>query len=428
MKKLIYLMVASSFLAAEIIGIDIKIMQMSLFRGTLLLITVFFVLESLRANTKINISFKDDNSIFIKFYFFWFVYSIFSIGWVQDYNLWIRSVFFIGCGFLCIMILSHYISTKKDFAIIFTIMMLMIFLHNIIGWHELLTGVYRFADLVAMDPYNQFGWNPTARVPISMLGNPNNYATLLLFGVFITYVNLTNTKSKIIKLLCYITILSSVVLIFKTDSRANMLGLIIGVIVFIYMRYFKKKGIKALLLFIIFPVILFAFFNKFETLVMTIFGKLQFDFASSSGSDAVRMNLIKNGLIFLKETIGFGTGAGNIEYWMTTRKVYYVGNITNMHNWWMEILVGYGVAVFIGYLWVYLKMINKLYYVFNNSNDKFIQSTSLAFLCWMVSFIVASVSSSSNISQEWLWLFWGVVISFIRYVEKNKDVCKDSNL
>ena len=47
-KQLIYLMVASSFLAADVFGIDIRIMQLSLFRGLLLFITACFILEGLR--------------------------------------------------------------------------------------------------------------------------------------------------------------------------------------------------------------------------------------------------------------------------------------------------------------------------------------------------------------------------------------------
>lgn len=428
MKKLIYLMVASSFLAADVLGINIKIAQLSLFRGMLLLITVFFILESLRTNIKISILFKDDNRIFIKFYFFWFIYSMFSLGWVQDYYSWVRAVFFIGSGFLCIMILSYYINTKNDFIIIFNIMLLMILIHNIIGWYELLTGVYKFADLAIMDPYNQFQTSFDARVPISMLGNPNDYATLMLFGIFVAYINFMNTKSIIIKLLSSITMASSSILIFKADSRANILGLIVGIIVFIYIKYFKKKSIKNLIMFVAFPIILIVFFDKFETLFTLVSGKLQFNFSGSSGSDVVRMNLIKNGLLFLKETIGFGTGAGNIEYWMADRKVYYVGNITNMHNWWMEVLVGYGVIVFIGYLWIYIKMTSKLYNAFINTNDKFIQSTSLAFLCFMVSFVVASVSSSSNISNQWLWVSWGVIIAFIGFVDSETKDNKEEHL
>jgi len=421
MKKLVYLMVASVFLAAGIFGLDIKIMQLSIYRALLLLILLLFIIENIKNNSKIDLSFRDNKRIFIKFYFFWFIYSVFSIGWVVDYYSWFKAIFFIGSGFFCIIILSNYINNKKDFIKIFTILLFMIVMHNAIGWYELITGVYKFTDLSRIDKYNQFSWNAAARIPVSMFNNPNDYATLLVFGVFIAYINFENTKSSFIKLLAGVTITSSVLLIFKSNSRANMLGLIIGVIVLIYMKYFKRSRIRTLLMFVALPVFSVTFFKKLEPLYMVLSNKLQFNFSDSGGSDVIRLNLIKNGLLFLKETAGFGVGAGNIEHWMATKKLYYVGKITNMHNWWMEILVGYGIIVFILYLLVYIRMAKNLYSTVLKANDKFVRTVSLGLLCIMASFIISSLSSSSNITSEWLWLFWGIVIAFIGYIEEHVE-------
>lgn len=425
MRVLLYLMVASSFLAADVISINISVMELSLYRICLLLLAFILFLEYLKTNKKISLRIKNDQSIMIRFYFFWFIYSLFSIGWVKDYNSWFRAIFFIGSGFLCIWVLSSYVKEERSFKSIFMIILAMLILHNCIGWHELLTGKYMFADLARIDRHSQFGYNPAARVPVSMFGNTNDYATFLVIGIFITYIVLLNSHKKSIKGLSIATIFSSILLIFRTGSRANLLGLIVGLIVLVYMKYFKKISIKTLLIILGIPILILFNPTFIENIFMSISNELQFSF--DGGSDYTRLNLIRNGLHFLKETIGFGTGAGNIEYWMATEKLYYVGTIENIHNWWMEILVGYGIIVFIGYVWIYMKMAKRLYHSYLNNNNIFIKNTSLGLLSIMGAFVITSISSSSNIPTEWLWVFWGIVISYIGYVESH-DKSEDNKL
>lgn len=415
MRFLLYLMIAASFLAADFISININIMQLSLYRICLLLLTFIMLLQYLKTNRKIKLKIKNDQSFIIGFYFFWLIYSLFSIGWVKDYNSWFRAVFFIASGFLIIWILSSYIRKEREFKSIFMIIFGMIILHNLIGWNELLTGNYMFADLTIIDRHNQFGYNSAARVPISMFYNPNDYATFLVIGIFITYIVFSNSNIKIIKGLSIATIISSGLLLFRSSSRANILGLIVGLIISLYMKYFKKISKKTLLIIFAIPIILLNLFFL-ESIFASLANELQFSF--DGGSDYTRLNLIRNGLHFLKETAGFGTGAGNIEYWMETRRIYNVGSIRNMHNWWLEILVGYGIVVFIGYIWMYIKIAKRLYYSYLNSCNIFIKNTSLGLLSTMAAFVITSISSSSNLPIEWLWLFWGIVIAYIGYVER----------
>jgi len=413
-------MIASSFIAADLISINIKIMELSLFRISLIIIAIYMILESFKSNIKISFKFKNNQDIIKKFYFIWLVYSLFSIGWVKDYYSWLRAVFFIGSGFFCITILSRYLKNEKDFMNVFRIIFIMVVLHNLIGWGELLTGNYKFADLTRFDRYNQFANNPSVRIPISMFGNPNDYATFLVIGAFISYMVFLNSNSKISKVSCILTIISSILLLFRTNSRANILGLVLGLLVFILFKYLGEVSIKKIFIAFVIPIFSILNIHKLSNMVQLFTNKVRIDF--TTGSDFIKLNLIRNGLYFLKETIGFGTGAGNIEYWMETRRVFPVGKIRNMHNWWMEILVGYGMIIFIGYIFVYYKKFKVLYHSYKNIDNKFIKNTSIGLLSIMGSFVVSSISSSSLLPSQWLWVFWGVVIAYIGYIEKQYNL------
>ncbi|MPN20321.1 Teichuronic acid biosynthesis protein TuaE [bioreactor metagenome] len=214
------------------------------------------------------------------------------------------------------------------------------------------------------------------------------------------------------------TIVSSITLLIRTDSRANILGFLIAAGAFTLLYYFNVKNLKKFILIGISLSILALYPSLLGSIFDLLSQKLQFGFVASEGSSMeIRINLIKNGFLFLAQTFGFGTGAGNIEYWMANKGVFYAGDITDMHNWWMELLVGYGIIIFTGYLWMYITMARGFYTAYRQIEDKFIQSVSLGLLCCMIEFVLGSISSSSNIQTEWLWVFWGLVIAMYHYID-----------
>lgn len=417
MTFLVYIMVASAFISADLISINIKIMELSLFKISVLIIFLLTVFNYLKRGRKLNLKPKNLQDIIIKFYLLWFFYAVISSIWVKDYYSWIRAVFFIGIGFISIWLLSVYMKKEKTIKHVFFVIYIMMVIHNILGWYELLTNNYLFADIIKLDKYRQFGYNSAARVPISMFGNINDYATALVIGIFVSYIVLSNSNKKILKVAGLCNIVSSIILLTRSHSRANMLGLIVGIFIFIFIKYFRRISIKSLAVIVFIPILFgFAFSKK---IIEVFFKELQFDFYSDKGSDFIRLNLIKNGLLFLKNTVGFGTGAGNIEYWMENYKIYDVAHIVNMHNWWVEILTGYGIIIFALYIWIYIKMFRFLYFTYIKSGNAFIKNTSLGLICIMASFVISPISSSSNIATAWLWVFWGIVTAFIGYVERD---------
>lgn len=140
----------------------------------------------------------------------------------------------------------------------------------------------------------------------------------------------------------------------------------------------------------------------------------------SGSSDIARLNLIKNGLYFLKQTYGFGVGAGNLYNWLAERSIYYIGDLRFIHNWYIEVLVTFGVVFFILYMIFHGRILHKLYsHKYRTSSLK--TSFFLSFLC----FSVVSISSSSNVYSEWVWMYLVVVSLYTLSLDKN-GLCKSS--
>ena len=126
-------------------------------------------------------------------------------------------------------------------------------------------------------------------------------------------------------------------------------------------------------------------------------------------SDNVRINLIKNGLYFLAETYGFGVGAGNLHYWLRDRTVYDVGQIMFIHNWYIEVLVTFGVLFFVIYMLFHITVFLDLYKNIDRNN---IWSLNNVFLMSYIVFSIVCISSSSNTSAEWVWMYFASVSTY----------------
>lgn len=406
-KRMAYLAVLASLIGANTISLDLSVIQLSIFRGIIILMVFAIIQNAFSKNTRISLGTNKENSYSLKVMLIWLAYAIITLCWVEDFVSWFKAVFFIGIGVMCIIMCCKAFKKSSQILTCFRIMTVMILLHNLIGWYEINTGNYIF--LTTTERIEQF---MRAGYPVSIFGNPNNFATFLMISIFITYICAANSKRIIGKCIYAAIMISSILLIFMASSRANILGVSIGLALFTILstQNIKRRRTMLFILIALLIAILFA-----ALLMPEVFINLFFNTSDSfdrSDSDMVRMNLLLNGLSFLFSTFGFGTGAGNIEYWMGNYGIHYTFGITNIHNWWMEILVGYGLIIFGLYVSFYLRLFRSLYIKFTTAKNEVDITISLGLMCCMTGFVIGCISSSSNMESEWLWVFWGIVIAY----------------
>lgn len=404
MKKIAYISILTSLIGVSAFSIDLGIFQLSLFRAIIILMVIGLLIRLLLKNGKITFINKDESNYSIMVMISWLIYAMISLGWVKDYGDWFRALYFISLGVLCIILYSRIFKTTDDILVVFRLLSIMAIVHNVIGWYEINTGNYIFLS-TGIEQYVRNNY------PVSMFNNTNDFALFMLMSIFFLYVCAVNSKNVLWKIINIITIFSSAYLLIITGSRANILGFVLAFSLYIYMSMKNKSGRRTMLTILI---LLFIFIlinpNALQSYIIMINQNFNSDLVF--GSDSVRINLIKNGFEFLLNTFGFGTGAGNIEYWMENYGTYYTGGIVNIHNWWMEILTGYGIVIFVLYITFYLRLFRSLYRKYRTTKDKKNMTISLALMCCMAGFVIGSISSSSNISSEWLWVFWAVAIAF----------------
>lgn len=396
------------------LSFNIGPINLNLFRISLLLIILLMVLKiGLKDKAMISIK-KSDNHYSIVFMLIWLLWGLGSVFWVKDLEGWLNSITYLSLGFILCAVYSRYLNRSTDLLLAFRTIGIMVLFHNLIGWYEFFSQNYLFIN----DPYIAAVYG-VGRLPVSSFGNTNDFATFLFLSIWIMYVCMVNSKTRITKILSIALMTSSFVLILATNSRANLLGFLLSVIVFLFLSFKKRNTRNILVRFVLLGLgLMFVFVwinpNVFYDFLSGLIKNSDFDLSRGleGSSESTRLNLILNSFIFLVRTFGFGVGSGNIEYWLQNEVVFPTNNTWYIHNWWIEIMAVYGILIFIMYIIFYVKLMKSMYKKFMYSDNKIDTTISLSIIVFMIGFIIASISSHSNLYNEWLWIFWGIAVAF----------------
>jgi len=341
------------------------------------------------------------NRYFIIFMLILLTYSVLSIFWSVDLRGWLNYNIYLYIATVSLIVCNYILNTKEAFLEMFNYISITSIIHNVIGWINIITGNYILSSSPLIPDFREKG------NPLSLFNNTNDFATYLVFTIFINLVVILTTNKRKQKVIYSLTILSSLIMIYETMSRANYLALTLGIVVFTFLISNNKKIL--FLLSTISGFLLASFFaipKIFGTVNDMVFSKIL------NSGDLIRINLIKNGFAFLEDSKGFGIGAGNISYYLENYGVFDTYNIHSLHNWWLDILVTYGIVIFCLYLIYYGKLLVDLNKIKNNG-DQFIRYTAIAFLSILSSYLIGSGSSSSNFPIIWIWIFFSIMIAFL---------------
>lgn len=413
-KNFAFLLLITALLGTHLIAVSFGSFRVSPYRAVLI-ISPFLLLHSKRAlfnNLRLGVAYG-----YFKFLFIWIVYSVISLVWVADFDSWVRIFIFLLSGIITTWLLGLFLTSREDFYKALKIVEKLALFFAVFAVYEIVTGNYLFLNEESLDFYgteSSLYSSIGVRIPMSIFGNPNHYAVFLLFAIIFSFILSKCKKTKYGKLSSTFAYILFSFLLLCTQSRASFFALIIILLISLFLIA-KRANFMRFVAFILgfilvsIPIILYNF-DYIAPLFVVGSDEVQSDF--------LRQNLLKNGLMFLEDTYYFGVGIGNIEYYMEFFGLYFVGDITNMHNWWMEILVSSGILIFIVYMYHYfncLRILLKISKSTKNVDDLYISS---CFFALLVGFFIGAVGPSSLFISEWFFPLFGLVIVYINLFKK----------
>lgn len=423
------ILVCSIFLGTEILAIPTPVAQLTIYRFFSLSTVPLLIYQLSRPRQQLKIDRNNTATNVLVCYLIWWFLAFSSILWAADLRGWFQHLFLMSIGMSSIIALYMWVSDLKMWKRLVTGAWVSITGLVVWGYLEIITNIYLFANIGKLDKYRTFSSQPMTRIPITTFENQNDFATLLLAYLALCLIMYYFSQSNWRRILYASSFLAASYLIYRSGSRLSLICLLLflGIHALSYIQLdLKAKHYLATLAFGMTGLIGIVMIRP--SLISKVTSLFYFGgHLNDLSGDTIRMNLWRNGLIFVGETAGFGVGLGNVEHWMLENAFWTTNGqelIVNMHNWWLEILVGHGVLAFIVYVLAYSLLLIRLYQLARRSNQAKARSVHALF-SFMVIFIFASITSANNMLIEWHWLFFGLIISFIKVSDaKEKKIVR----
>ena len=394
----------SKFLRTSIFGININ-----LARCLLIILALIFCIDVIR-NWRFNIKCQNKTIKYIlSFFIIWSIFSLVSIYKNEDLMFYIVVNFYICIGTISIMFFNRFININKNlinyFYIIESACLIncLYYLYLYFVFHDNIGGFYH---------------------------NSNDLATVLILAIEIAIYLLIKSKNWRNLLTQFVILLIFIFSFINIMSRGCILGVLVAICISLVLFVIKNnktifKNKKRILGFVIFLIVcIFLGFSFYKKYVGDISIK---PVDNAVRSNDVRVNLIYNGIYFLQKDYNFftGIGTGNTIVYLRERSIYSIHKIYSFHNMWLELLVEYGVFIFCGFSLFYILVLNKLYRM---SNIRY-SYQNLIFLFFFMSFALSSISSSTILTREWVWILFAITIAFINVKDKKRtNIGKEKNI
>ena len=419
-KLLLYATIFFSFLGPNVLSYPLGPITLFPFRFFLIFLCIAIIFSIMNKNLKISFKkIKVKNEII--FLIIFIVYAFYSIFWSQDLIAAFRYFIFLFTGIFLTISMIYYIRTFNNIK---KIIHIWIFIYTIlipIALYEVFNGMYYFStqyDLkIAKVTYLFF------YPPITVFHNENNYALFLSlsFPIFITFIK--HEKKRILKIFYLLLLIIGFTLMLFTGSRACYMGSLFGIMIwFLFLNKTKTKFtiITIIVLFVVLNV--FPFKNVENNLIYLVQEQLSSLFERNKGSsNDIRINLIKNSLEAVFRTVGFGLGAGNVEYFMENNATYPTYNIYNVHNWWFELLANFGFLIFFLFIRLYINIVKNLYSIIKTKENNAFKHIAEGLFVSFITFIISSTSPSSIIAFMPMWVLLGMGLIVINSYKLEKN-------
>ncbi|PKR84609.1 teichuronic acid biosynthesis protein TuaE [Heyndrickxia camelliae] len=408
---MMYFLVMTTFLNQSVLSIHIGFFNLFLYRIVLILEAIIFLIFWWKEKNGV----LNWNRVNVKpilfFLLFWMAYGFVSLLWSKSVLDGFKYMVLIGTGVLFVYLAVFIFQKYTHLNIFYGIWMLMTTVLLILG----LINHFGHVQLPTSTLYG--GPDYKMSYPTAVFFNQNDFATFLSISFFFYFSAAINSKSVWIKSLSILLGLLSVYIIYLTESRASLLGIMVGVISYLFIilpRTIKKIAVFVCSFMVIAGSVIFL--KKITSLLGLFFNPI-----NQTSSNMVRLNLLKNDLHFVLETFGFGVGAGNIPFYLKNEAIYDTNHVLEVHNWLAEIIGNFGIVIFCGYITLYLYLFYSLYKVYKAKRGLEQKGIMEACMLGLISFLVSSISPSSVSNLYFHWVFLGFVISTVNVLKNNQS-------
>jgi len=331
-------------------------------------------------------------------------YSLLSYNWSIDKRISLvhsKLILKKTALFIIISVFSRDQRVKK-YAHWFWFFLLLAYLGisfwEIVSWKHLPQSIY---------------YNRAIFVPTGPFYGPNQMAAVfnLLFPFFLFIPQLTKDKwfLGVFSFICALLMVAIVIIDGARIAIIATLGLLLFTLFFLYSGKMRRT-VFLLIGLIILGLLIFA-----KPLVTYTIQKLNAEISSIGqeskscvmGSIKIRSRLIPENVEILAHSGFMGVGAGNVEHYMLSGRIYRTGGISNPHNFFLELMANYGLLFLLGFLYIYGIWLYRLWRAIKVNPEQ--RQYYEMFFFVLLMFIPAASLPSSIIWEHHYWILFAFI-------------------
>lgn len=281
------------------------------------------------------------------FFLFWFGYIFISLIWTSNFFEGVKEVFYYFTHFILFMLIQVF--SKRAYNPLKSIIygwLLFFMLSTPIALYELFTDWHFPSSQFSSNYIQNLGDGLVYQKKFSAINflNYNTYVTILCFSTPFIFAYLLIVNRVKLQIVGWLNILFLLYILLMNASRGGIICFFLYLILFVFFYKHVRFRAKNVILFIL-SVILLGVFIFYSSL---LFEQIQARFVARTSifEDSSRWNLIHSAMKLFLGTWGIGTGVGSIE----TSMRYVSSGVVAPHNLFFEILVQYGLLIFVGFL------------------------------------------------------------------------------
>ena len=259
----------------------------------------------------------------------------------------------------------------------------------------------------------------TAFAATSFFGNENNLATYLSLTLPYFLALVIVFRDIRIRVAGIAGGLACLMLLLYTGSKSNVLAtglVLLALLVNLATDVRERKralvaaGVAVAAVAVVVPAILGSGLIKLPERAVSkfSFGILTEQVQSGQGSGAVRSNLLGDGLGLVRDTGGVGVGAGNADVHIGSLADF--PGVSNLHNWWLEVVVNLGLVGLGLYVCLYLFMYLRNLRATRRETDPLVRYFGLAGTAALTGFVIGCLGPSSVLAFAPMWITFGLCL------------------
>lgn len=343
----------------------------------------------------------------------WFCWTVLSIGWAQSIAAGVRWASFMAMmGGMAIAIAMLCRSRERAKRLLWCLLGAFV-VAGAIGIAELATGMH-----LPTFRSGRGGGDGLIGGVGSFFGNQNNFATFLSLSLPYLAVLPLIYRDVRLRAIGIAGAIASLGFILAAGSKSGLLSaglVLVGLVVLVGLdrrsrrRLYVALGVAALAAAIVIPAMSGGGLIKLDerTVSKLNFTTLTTQIETGTGSGAVRAGLLADGLTLVNDTDFLGVGAGNAE-----TRVHEMGpvapRVSNLHNWWLEVLVNGGIVGLALYVLFYFTLLSRQIKAASASTDPLVRYMSLSGALALIGWIAGSIGPSTAIHFAPMWIVFGL--------------------